>query len=96
MGRSIKKIRFARVVVSSLAIALFIGACQTTGNLETPDGAETTSESAEQDRVSQAFYSPFYDQGDHLKSLVDKTEFDNAAKLYNEQSAFFTNAEKKK
>jgi len=91
-----KKLNLVRVVLSSVVLAISISACQTTGNLSTSDGDETTSEFSESDRVSQAFYTPFYDQGDHIKSLVEKTEFDSAAKLYSEQSTFFSNPEKRK
>lgn len=34
-------------------------------------------------------YSVFFDQGDHLKNLVAKKDFDGAIKLYNEQEAYF-------
>lgn len=43
--------------------------------------------------MSQQFYSPFYDQADHLKSLVEKEQFSDASKLYQEQSAFFGKTE---
>lgn len=41
-------------------------------------------------RVSRESYSMFFSQADHLKGLVAEQKFDDAARLYDEQEAYFT------
>ena len=85
---------FRRVllVASGIVALSVLAACETTG--VTFDGddvfaSETTAEA--ENRISWGMYTPFSDQGDHLKSLVtEDREFDDAAKLYLEQKEYFT------
>ena len=68
-----------------LATSIFLNACLTNGSLdnsEEPDSGDTVR------RVSQTFYSPFFDQGDHLAKLVKDGYFDDAATLFGEQTAY--------
>ncbi|MSO84586.1 MAG: hypothetical protein EXR02_02595 [Rhodospirillales bacterium] len=83
-----------------LPLAGLISACQTDGGLQglfAPSaGAEASAKDgtpAISQQVSLAFYLPFYDQGDHLESLVKDSRFEDAAQLYAEQREFFTRSE---
>ena len=77
-----------RTFALSLCLALGLAGCQTNGLGTSFD--ETGGEAASAgDRVSFAFYLPFYDQGAHMKSLVEKQEYANAAKLFAEQRPYF-------
>lgn len=71
--------------VSILCIGLFaLAACQTTGSV---DGEATTEPKY---KVSRTFYTPLFDQADHLKDLIKQKKLDDAAVLVEEQSSFFT------
>ncbi len=74
-----------------LSGAVLLVACQTAGTtpgIGDPQGGTTTSQ--EDARVSWTMYTPFYDQSDHLKDLVETDKnYTAAEKLFNEQSAFF-------
>jgi serine protease Do len=80
--------------------AVLTAACQldSQGNLVLTSPGTPGAASGEQapERISKDFYLPFYDQGDHLKSLVDEGNVDAAARLYGEQKAFFAEEENKK
>ena len=69
-----------------LATSIFLNACITTGSL---DNSEEPASGDAARRVSQNFYSPFFDQGDHLAKLVKGGNFDDAATLFGEQTAYF-------
>lgn len=76
-----------------LAGVLALAACQTTdfgaAAGRAPDGAKPDAGTGER-RVSQEFYTPFYDQGDHLKSFLRKGDLWGATRLVAEQEAFFS------
>lgn len=81
--------------------ALLTAACQHDGqgNLVlsgTATPGTTAPGNQAPERISKDFYFPFYDQGDHLKSLVQEGNVDAAARLYGEQKAFFADEENKK
>ena len=85
-----------------LILALALSGCQTTdfGKMMEPTGeTETASlpaQEEEEKRISWSVYTPFYDEGDHLKDLVTKDrKLDDAGKLYLEQKVFFTTNRKK-
>jgi serine protease Do len=83
-----------RRVPTPLGVARFLAffvwialsACQTTG-----DGSPATAgnDAEIRNRVSKSFYTPFFDQGDHLAKLVEAGEFGDASKLFAEQRDFF-------
>ena len=81
------------VGVVAASLALLNAACQTTGSLDVSGETEGTADSG---RISRSSYSLFYDQGDHLASLIEEDKFDDAAQLYGEQHAFFSQEEKRK
>lgn len=54
------------------------------GPVVTADGSEAASR-----RVSLPNYTIFHDQGDHLRALVEHANFDDAARLAEEQAAWF-------
>ncbi|MBE0530621.1 MAG: serine protease [Rhodospirillales bacterium] len=58
-------------------------ACQTDGG----GGAVVDADQAA--RVSKDFYTPFFDQGDHLKDLAAVGNFNAAAQLFAEQQDYF-------
>ncbi len=71
--------------VGILCIGLFaLAACQTTGSV---DGEAKTEPKY---KVSRTLYTPFFDQADHLKDLIEEKKLDDAAVLVEEQSNFFT------
>lgn len=85
-----------RFPVIFLVLALVLAGCQTTdfGQLINPGGdTETASLPAgaeAEKRISLPFYTPFYDEGDHLKELIAKDKkFNDAGTLYLEQKEFF-------
>ena len=67
--------------------------------LEQDGQTETASlptQEEEEKRISWAIYTPFYDEGDHLKDLVTtERKLDDAGKLYLEQKEFFAANRKK-
>lgn len=75
-----------------LPLAGALPACQTVpgGDAHAPpqDGTQTPST-----RVSLAFYLPFYTQGDHFEALVKEGRFEDAARLFEEQRAYFIQPE---
>lgn len=85
--------------VVAMLVSLALAGCQTDGQNLVTDSQQAlaSSESSSaapadqsQKRVSWEFYTPLYDQGDHLKTLVtEDKKFDNAATLYLEQKQFF-------
>ena len=88
-------IRGVLLVASGIAALSVLVACETTDFAVEGDGGDGVSTSEvtgeAENRISWGMYTPFYDQGDHLKSLVtEDREFDNAAKLYLEQKEYFT------
>jgi serine protease Do len=58
-------------------------ACQTDG------GGGAVVDAGQAGRVSKDFYTPFFDQGDHLKDLVAAGNFNAAAQLFAEQQDYF-------
>ena len=83
-------------------LALALSGCKTTdfGKMLEQDGqTETASlptQEEEEKRISWAIYTPFYDEGDHLKDLVTtERKLDDAGKLYLEQKEFFAANRKK-
>ncbi len=94
-------------LVVRIALALFLvgllPSCQTDGTLQglispAPPGGGVQGQSPDEPktsarRISQDFYLPFYDQGDHLETLVKESRFDDAARLHSEQREFFGRAE---
>ena len=80
------------LVASGIAALSVLVACETTDLAVEDDSVSTSEVTAEgEKRISWGMYTPFYDQGDHLKSLVtEDREFDDAAKLYLEQKEYFT------
>ncbi|MCC7015912.1 MAG: trypsin-like peptidase domain-containing protein [Rhodospirillales bacterium] len=83
-----------------MPLAGALPACQEAGNLQdifspTVSQSQTQSEAtpSKPPRISQAFYLPFYDQGDHLASLVKDSRFEDAARLYDEQREYFAQPE---
>ena len=83
-----------------LPLAGLISACQTDGGLQGLFAPSASAEASAKDgtpaisqQVSLAFYLPFYDQGDHLASLIKDSRFEDAARLFEEQRAYFTQAE---
>ncbi|MBL6959213.1 MAG: hypothetical protein ISR52_09540, partial [Rhodospirillales bacterium] len=87
-----KTVRFLPIFFS-IALLTILTACQTPGSLGGFGGTGDTAASADQapadGRVSKS-YNLFSDQGDHLKELVKAGNFEDAAKLYGEQSDYFT------
>jgi len=87
-----------RTVVAATVVSLGLAGCQTNLQKLVTDSQQAlaSSESSapaeqSQKRVSWDLYTPLYDQGDHLKTLVTEDKrFDDAATLYLEQKAFFT------
>lgn len=84
-------IRMDYARVTALLLAFTLAACQTLG------GATPTSEEAsaaaeatdEPDRVSNSFYTFFFDENDHLKEFVEARDFDSANKLIEENAEHF-------
>jgi serine protease Do len=76
----------------ALASALALAACQTAGPAA-PVGQAPAGGGAEAGaggrRASFEFYTPFFDQGDHLKSFLKKGDFANSARLVAEQPGYF-------
>ncbi len=88
-------IRGVLLVASGIAALSVLVACETTDFAvegDEGDGVSTSEVTGEaENRISWGMYTPFYDQGDHLISLVtEDREFDDAAKLYLEQKEYFT------
>ena len=82
-----------------LVLALLEGCGATGSGVGLDDSGNGTSAVAEQkdETVSWAVYTPFFDQGDHLKQLISEGKLETAAKLYDEQKDFFRqNKEKQK
>ena len=71
--------------------ALSVAGCQTAGlsGSVPPATSSLTGEGGGENRVSKPSYSMFFSQGDHLHELISKKKFEVAAKLYEEQRAFF-------
>lgn len=67
-----------------LIAAVGLTACQTDGS------GGPVVEAGQSGRVSKDFYTPFFDQGDHLKDLAANGKFDAAARLFTEQQDYFT------
>jgi len=78
--------RHVRVFLLGLAVLAGVTGCQTQGGSKPGSSAP---QSAAEKRISQDFYLPFYDQADHLKSLMDDNNLTDADRLYVEQKAFF-------
>jgi len=57
-------------------------ACQTDGS------GNPVVDTAQASRVSKDFYTPFFDQGDHLKELAAAGNYDAAARLFAEQQDY--------
>jgi hypothetical protein len=79
------------MVIASLALT----GCQTSdlGELLLKGRTASDSESGgpPENRVSWALYTPFYNQGDHLHSLLtEDNNLDDAAQLYIEQKEYFS------
>jgi len=73
-----------------LTAILALGGCQTTGAPGVPPGSSADASPATGPaRISKTNYNLFSDQGDHLKELLEVGHTDDAAKLYEEQLAFF-------
>lgn len=97
---SVYKILIARNVITPLALTLVTGlslaACQTgtqtVGKYGGAIGVSGTGSKSESSRT----YSFFFDQTDHLKELVAAENFKGAIALYDEQEAYFQNAENAK
>ncbi len=92
MSPLIGKTTFVVFSLRLLAVmAVFaLPACQTPNQGITDGGTKSaTDKSAEKENVSWSVYTPFYDQGDHFKSLLEDKNFADAAKLYAEQAEFF-------
>lgn len=70
-------------VAAILIVAVGLTACQTDG------GGGPVVEAGQATRVSKDFYTPFFDQGDHLKDLAANGKFDAAAQLFAEQQDYF-------
>ena len=68
-----------------LLVFVILGACQTTGS----GGFSSGNGGAESSRISKSFYTPFFDEGDHLAELVAEGRINDAAKLYAEQKVYF-------
>ena len=87
-----KTVRFLPIFFS-IALLTILTACQTPGSLGGFGGTGDTAASADQapadGRVSKS-YNLFSDQGDHLADLVKAGNFEDAAKLFGEQSDYFT------
>ena len=80
-----------RVVLTGLILGLFVSGCQTQGasSWDPSSPQQANTEDTGPQRISQEFYLPFYDQTDHLKSLIDENKTEDADRLYVEQKAFF-------
>ena len=101
MGKSNGKFRrqggsVKTYVLMALLVLLFIPGCETfrTWGLTGESGSGESASSdeviqGEEKRVSWKFYTPFFDQGDHLKKLVLEEGFSDPAKLYIEQREYF-------
>jgi hypothetical protein len=70
-------------ICHAAALTFFLAACQTTG----PDGS--VSFNPVSGGGGTPSYSVFWDQGDHLKELVAKKQWDQVAALYRKESAHF-------
>jgi hypothetical protein len=87
----------------ALLALLFVPGCQTTGTSgisgESESGQGAPSNDARQNeekRVSWRFYTPIWDQGDHLKRVVGEGGIRRAARLYLEQREFFADPKYRK
>jgi len=80
-----------RVVLTGLLLGLLVSGCQTQGgsSWDPSSPQQASTESTGPKRISQEFYLPFYDQTDHLKSLIDENKTEDADRLYVEQKVFF-------
>lgn len=67
---------------SLLSLTIGVSGCQTTGST-------SSSDTQEQAEPAERTYSFFFDQGDHLEELIEKSEFDSAAELYAKHPLFF-------
>ncbi|MBM3951976.1 MAG: trypsin-like serine protease [Rhodospirillales bacterium] len=76
-----------------LATMAATAACQTDGSFPNFSSSSSSFSSPTPTRVSQAVYLPFYDQGDHLASLVQESRFEDAVRLYDEQREYFRQPE---
>jgi len=80
-----------RTLLISVALGISVSACQTpSGTTWNSSGQPQTTASSPEQRVSQEFYLPFYDQNDHLKSLIEENNLTDADRLYVEQKPFFS------
>lgn len=77
-------------------LSCVIAGCQTTGTgvSSGDEPGQATVNVPNGGRVSLESYNLFYDQGDHLNELISQRKFGEAAKLYIEQKAYFTDKEK--
>lgn len=81
-------------IFALLSLTLVLSGCQTTGAQTesaavATTAAEATSSEPEDERVSWSLYTPFADQGDHLRQLVEKKNYEDAERLYLEQKDYF-------
>lgn len=91
MGIGLRSGFSVAIVIASLALT----GCQTSdlGELLLKGRTASDSESGgpPENRVSWALYTPFYNQGDHLHSLLtEDNNLDDAAQLYIEQKEYFS------
>ncbi len=79
------RLRVHRRIAGAFLLSAILAGCQTTGG----DGSIDLSAGLKALSGGGSSYSFFWDQGDHLKELLDAGKYPEAGTLYAEQDAFF-------